>query len=458
MSSVVRVRFAPSPTGSLHLGGLRTALINYLFAKNQKGRFIVRIEDTDTHRSEDRYIREQLQDLKNFGLSPDEGPCPLTLEDKGDRGPYRQSQRLDIYRSFAQKLVQKGRAYEEASRQGEGGGGPVLRFKNFENKKHYTFQDVVRGRVSLPSDMVGDFVLLRSSGLPVYNFSCAVDDHLMGMTHVFRSEEHLPNTLRQLMIYEALGVPPPCFGHLSLILGEDRQKLSKRKGAFSVSQYMEKGYLPFALLNFLALQGWNPKTSREVFNFPDLVQAFSLKGLNAKPAVFDDQKLRWMNRQHLEKLSDADLLKKLQTFFQDRGWGFPEEGALEAVQVLREGFSTLQEARDWFSPLLEDHFKVENSAEEVLNWPLTPEVLKAWKAFLLQHTGGERVSKEEFLSGIKSIQKQTRAKGKFLFMPIRSAVLGRASGVELKLLVPLISKSTLVKRVGQLESSASSKK
>lgn len=430
------------------MGGLRTALINYLFAKNQKGRFILRIEDTDLSRSEDRYIREQLQDLKNFGLIPDEGPHPLTLEDQGDFGPYRQSQRQNLYLSLAQKLIQKGRAYEEPSKEG---GKPVVRFKNFENKKHYTFQDVVRGQVSLPSDMVGDFVLLRSSGLPVYNFSCAVDDHLMGITHVFRSEEHLPNTLRQLMIYEALDVPPPLFGHLSLILGEDRQKLSKRKGAFRVSEYQEKGYLPLALLNFLALMGWNPKTSREVFNFSDLVQAFSLKGLNAKPAVFDDQKLRWMNRQHLEKLSDADLLEKLQTFFQKRGWGFPAgEEALRAVQVLREGFSTLEEAKDWFLPLLKDHFKVEGSAEEVLNWPLTSAVLKAWEAFLLQHKEGEKISKEEFLAGVKSIQKQTQAKGKFLFMPIRSAVLGRASGVELKLLIPLIAKSILLQRVKHL--------
>ena len=332
----VRVRFAPSPTGSLHLGGARTALINYLFAKQQKGSFILRIEDTDLNRSNDKYLKSQLTDLKWLGFHWNEGIHPETLKSYGDYGPYRQSQRLPVYKEYAKKLIELGKAYycflsdseidqikkqkgkvlkspyrdrnlQEAHLRIVKGETPVVRFKNSSHKKVYAFQDVVRGKVSLPSDMVGDFILLRSSGQPVYNFSCAVDDHLMNISHVFRSEEHLANTLRQLMIYESFSWEFPAFGHLSIILGEDRQKLSKRTGSVSCGEYRKQGYLPEAILNFLALLGWNPKTKQEVFTFSELVKSFSLTGLNTAAGVFDPKKLNWMNKQHIRSMDDMLL-------------------------------------------------------------------------------------------------------------------------------------------------------
>ena len=334
----VRTRFAPSPTGGLHLGGARTALINYLFAKNQNGTFVLRVEDTDQARGEETFLHEQLKDLAWLNLHHDEGPnlnqtgsehsnrefsnksSINTGQDKGNYGPYRQSLRLLLYQKYADKLINEGKAYycflteeeiqkikqeflkknqaprilspyrdgslKQAKERLSRGEKATIRFKSKENKTNYLLKDVVRGEVSFPSDMVGDFVLIRSSGLPVYNFACAVDDHLMHISHVFRSEEHLPNTLRQMMIFEAFNWPLPIYGHLSLILGEDKKKLSKRKGALSCGEYQKQGYLPSAVLNFLALMGWNPKTEQEIFTLPELEKAFSLKGLNPFPWCF----------------------------------------------------------------------------------------------------------------------------------------------------------------------------
>ncbi len=460
--SGVRVRFAPSPTGSLHVGSLRTALINHLFAQNQKGCMIIRVEDTDLTRSQDIYIREQLQDLKHMGFHWKEGLNPHTLKSEGPFAPYRQSQRLAIYKEYGEKLVQKGRAYYDDSPpsvKGEknqpppqAGTKPVLRFKNFSHKKIHTFEDQVRGKISLPSDMVGDFVLIRSSGLPVYNFCCAVDDHLMGISHVLRSEEHLPNTLRQLMIYEALNLKPPVFGHLSLILGQDRQKLSKRTGALSAGEYLKKGYLPEALLNFLALQGFNPKTTQEVFTLKELEGVFSLKGLNAAAAVFDEQKLRWINRQHLLRLDEEDLWEKLTAFFSDRNWQLPSEREWKkrVLFLIRESFSTFLEAEPLLSLLAQNQFVIKDSVKEVLHWPLSVKVLKAWESCLQTSSKGRWLDDGFFLSVVKKIKEQTGAKGKFLFMPIRCAVLAQPSGAELKQVVPLIPKEVLLNRVSLL--------
>ena len=350
--SDIRVRFAPSPTGQLHLGGVRTALINYLFAKNQKGTFIVRVEDTDQERGSDHFLKEQLKDLKWLGLNWDEGLDSETLKSFGEKGPYRQSERTDIYRKYAEQLVKEEKAYycfltdqeikeqkEQAVRQkkplrvvspyknstpGEAekklaaGEKAVIRFKTPEERKNYFIQDIVRGKVEFPSDMVGDFVILRSNGLPIYNFACVVDDYLMKISHVFRSEEHLANTLRQLMIYEAFSWPYPLFAHLSIILGEDGKKLSKRQGAVSCGEYREQGFLSSALLNFLALMGWNPKTKREVFSMDELIKNFSLEGLNASPAVFDKNKLKWIQTQHIQVMDDSLLWNILENFFKKK--------------------------------------------------------------------------------------------------------------------------------------------
>ena len=321
----VRVRFAPSPTGNLHVGGARTALFNYLFAQKYKGKFILRIEDTDQERNQEIFLKEQLEALNWLGLAWDEGPCLSSLlknknKDKGGLGPYRQSQRRPIYQKYADSLLEKGMAYycfltdeeikqmkeqaqksnkafrvesfyrdwtlKQALEKKQGGSPAVIRFKVPPEKKEYAIQDGVRGKVSFPSDMVGDFVLLRSNGLPVYNFCCTVDDALMKITHVFRAEEHLANTLRQLMVYEALGFSPPQYFHLSLILSEDKKKLSKRSGALSCLEYKKEGYLPSALNNFFALLGWSSEDGKEIFNSQELIQAFSEKRLNPAGGCF----------------------------------------------------------------------------------------------------------------------------------------------------------------------------
>ena len=288
----VRTRFAPSPTGYLHVGGARTALYNWAYAKKMKGAFVLRIEDTDEVRSNKKALDLQLSDLKNLGLNWDEGPHV-----NGPYGPYKQSERLDIYRTYAQQLLESGKAFycfcsdeelqnkrqkalkegnpphydghcrhlDNAQKRLESGERAAIRLKVPEQKKKYTFKDLIRSEVTFSSDMVGDFIILRSDGMPVYNFCCAVDDALMEITHVLRSEEHLSNTLRQIIVFEALDFPIPEFGHFSIILGEDRQKLSKRHGATSCYEYLNEGFLPEAIKNYLSLLGWSHPEGMEIF-------------------------------------------------------------------------------------------------------------------------------------------------------------------------------------------------
>ena len=301
--------------------------------------------------------------------------------------------------------------------------------------------------------MVGDFILLRSSGLPVYNFSCAIDDYSMKISHAFRSEEHLANTLRQMMIFEAFDWPLPHYGHLSLILGEDRKKLSKRHGSVSCGEYKKQGYLPSALLNFLALMGWNPKTEQEIFSFSELVDAFSLQGLNPSPGIFDKKKLDWINGKHLKQMKAADLLEKLKPFFEKEGLEFSQNSMWweKAVLNLKDTFSSLHETVNVFRFLADNFFEVHDTAKEVLLWPSTSSVLSAWESFLKSYPQVE-ISREDFSQACKNIQKQTQIKGKLLFMPIRTAVLGRPQGIELKTVIPLISRDVLLKRVSLLQS------
>ena len=484
----VRVRFAPSPTGWLHMGGVRTALINYLFARNQKGVFVLRVEDTDVERGDDTFLKQQLADLEWLGLHWDEGPCAKTLVDKGSYGPYRQSKRLSLYQKYAKELLDSDKAYycflteeeieeikkealknkkpfrvdspyREGNRQSaeeriKKGDKAVVRFKVPGEKKQYIFNDIVRGEVSFPSDMVGDFVLLRSSGLPVYNFSCAIDDYSMKISHAFRSEEHLANTLRQLMIFEAFSWSPPLYGHLSIILGEDHKKLSKRHGSVSCSEYRKSGYLPSSLLNFLSLMGWNPKTTQEIFSLSELVSCFSLEGLNPSPGIFDKQKLDWMNSQHLKAMTDEELLNCLKPFLNAAQLQFSGDDLWwrKVISSLRDSFTSLPGAVDILRFLSEKDFQLHPTSQEVLEWPSTLSVLNAWENFL-QSYEAEEIRPEVFSKACGKIKKETQTKGKFLFMPIRTAVLGRPQGVELKTIIPLIKRSVLRERVSLIKRS-----
>lgn len=480
-SRKIRVRFAPSPTGYLHVGGARTALYNYLFAKQKGGDFVLRIEDTDEERSTETSLRMQIQDLEWLGLAWDEGPDAQTLQDKGPYGPYRQSQRKDIYMKYARQLIEEGHAYycfmteeeiEKQKKELEAQGKPphlqspyrdwttaqaqeklnagtpaVIRFKVPKEKTEFKFRDLVRGEVTFPSDMIGDFVLMRAGGMPVYNFSCTIDDALMKITHVFRAEEHLSNTLRQMMIYQALKWELPQFGHLSIILGEDRQKLSKRHGATSCNEYRLKGYLPEALNNFIALLGWSSASGEEVMSMKQMIEQFDTDRLNPASAVFDEKKLTWMNSVHLRALDHKELWRRLEPWFQQAGLELPGSAEWQdrSLAVFKTSMETLADAVELYRPLSDKSFSIGDEGKDTLAWDTSRAVVETWRD-LLKASGKDYLSEEEFTAIQDKVKTECEVKGKQLFMPIRVAVIGKPHGAELKILVPLLKTSSLIQR------------
>lgn len=480
-SKPVRVRFAPSPTGYLHVGGARSALYNLLFALHNEGQFILRIEDTDQARSTDESLKMMISDLKWLGLNWHEGPHPETLQDMGPYGPYKQSERLSIYLKYAEELIHSGKAYycfmtdeeletarEKIKSEGSqahvvspyenmslsdalikksAGDKAVVRFKTRELKKDYILKDLIRGDVRFPSDMVGDFVLLRSDGMPVYNFCCAVDDHLMKISHVLRAEEHLPNTLRQMMIYEGLGWDLPEFGHISLVLDDDRQKLSKRKGAVSCDQYRKEGYLPAAMNNFLALLGWSHPEEKEIMNFTEMKDAFSLDRVHSSGAVFDRVKLKWMNAQHIRALPAEEIWLQIEPFLNEAGLKLPtsSEWRLQSVETFKSYLEILSDAVKFYTPLDDQKYEILSESEEALKWPSTALVLNTWKELVEAHTS-ETFSEADFLKIQDEVKNKAGQKGKNLFFPIRIALIGQPHGAELKLLVPLMNKKSILRR------------
>ena len=479
--SEVRVRFAPSPTGYLHVGGARSALFNYLFAKKNNGKFILRIEDTDQARSTEESLKMMVQDLNWLGLNWDEGVDPVTLEDMGPYAPYRQSQRLDLYKKYAEQLLSSGKAYycfltdeelealreknktehghahiespyenwtlEQALAEKAKGKSAVVRFKTKHLRKDYILNDLIRGEVRFPSDMIGDFVLLRSDGMPVYNFCCVVDDGLMKISHVLRAEEHLPNTLRQLMIYEGLGWPTPQFGHISLVLDDDRQKLSKRKGAVACDNFRTDGYLPEAMNNFMALLGWSHPEGKEIFSLDEMKSLFSLDRLNASGAVFDRVKLKWMNAQYLRAMEPHHLWKLIEVHLKNKNIQYPADPnwQMKSVEIFKPKMEIAADAIPLYEALDDAQFAMHAESEEILKIETTKSVLEAWKK-LVSEVPGDYMSEADFVRIENEVKVLTNTKGKNLFMPMRVAVIGKPHGTELKLLAPLISKSSLVAR------------
>ena len=479
--SEVRVRFAPSPTGYLHVGGARSALFNMMFAKRHHGKFILRIEDTDQARSTDESLKMMIHDLKWLGLLWDEGPNPETLEDMGPFGPYKQSARLSIYKKVADELLQQGKAYycfmtdteidaarEKLKAAGEqphvqspyenldpalalkkiaSGEKAVVRFRTRELKKDYILHDLIRGDVKFPSDMVSDFVLLRSDGMPVYNFCCVVDDYMMKISHVLRAEEHLPNTLRQLMIYESMNWPLPQFGHMSLVLDDDRQKLSKRTGAASCDQFRTDGYLPSAMNNFLALLGWSSPDGKEILTLQEMIDAFSIERLNPSGAVFDRVKLKWMNAQHLRALPNDDIWKLISPYLMAAGLNLPTELSWQkqSVETFKSKLEVLADAVALYTPLDDSKYEILTESEEALKWPTSKAVLNAWVTAVSEHAT-EIISEAEFLKIQDEVKIKSGQKGKNLFFPIRIAIIGKPHGTELQTLVPLLSKKSILSR------------
>ena len=478
-SGPFRVRFAPSPTGHLHVGGARTALYCYLLAKKMGGDFILRVEDTDEARSTPEFLRLQLQGLQWLGLNWDEGPHPKTLEDVGENGPYRQSRRKEIYQQYADQLLASGKAFycfmtdrelEEQKKIAEQEGRPqqvlspyrdlplaeaqkkltkvgsaTIRFKVSKEKSSYSLNDLIRGQVTWPSDVIGDFVLIRSSRMPVYNFCCVIDDALMKISHVFRAEEHLNNTLRQMMLFEALGFNLPQFAHMSIILGPDRQKLSKRHGATSCQEYQRQGYLPEAFNNFMALLGWSSPQGQEILSMEEMVEQISLDRFHSSPAIFDHQKLKWMNATYLRALSNKELWVRLQPFLADLELPTDTAWRDKALSLMKSYMETFAESLELFRPLSKEVFTLFPEAKESLEWESSPKVVRKWLE-LLEKCPSASLSEAEFDQAQNQIKTDCQVKGKFLFMPIRVAVLGKPHGAELKVLVPLLDKSVLMTR------------
>lgn len=458
----VRVRFAPSPTGPLHIGGARSALFNYLYAVHQGGQLVLRIEDTDLERSKREYEEEIMTSLHWLGLSWDEG-----VDRGGPHSPYRQTERLSIYQDYVQELLDKDLAYPcfcteeelEAEReallaQGEmprysgkcrsltederqayqdSGHIPAIRFKVPENQV-YVVHDLVRGQVTFESENEGDFIIMKSDGIPTYNFAVVIDDALMEITHVVRAEEHLANTPRQLMIYEALRFKRPEFAHISLILGEDRQKMSKRHGATSLIQYREMGYLPEALFNFLALLGWSPEGEEEILDHKQIADSFTLERVSRSPAVFDLDKLNWMNQQYVKRLDTQELNNRLQPFIAATAYAqqveeLSSEQLQWLMQAVRERLVCLKDIEQLL-PIFFDEPKVEAEAGEVLSQPGVKQVLQTLSTHL-----PSTEDPDEYRQCIKAVVKELKLKAKDIFMPVRCALTGQVHGPDLHLIM-----------------------
>ncbi|HOC19546.1 MAG TPA: glutamate--tRNA ligase [Vicinamibacterales bacterium] len=471
----MRVRFAPSPTGHLHVGNARTALFNWLLARGSGGTFILRIEDTDRERSTSASEQAILEDLEWLGLEWDEGPGV-----GGDRGPYRQSERLDIYRAQADRLLAEGRAYycfcpeaqlkaerEAALAAGEApkysgrcrslspsevaarrsrGEPAAVRFRVPEGGD-VAFLDGVRGLVSFPRATIGDFVLLRSDGNPAYNFAVVVDDALMEVTQVVRGEDHISNTPRQVLLYEALGYRAPRFAHVALVMGPDHTPLSKRHGATSVAEFRARGYLPEALLNYLALIGWSPGGDQEVLPIDELARRFRLEDVGRSAGVFDEEKLAWVNR-HYMRLAGASRLARLAApFLRAEGIVVTEPDAggwayLESVVVMAS--DSVDRLADIPGRL---RFLFSYDAARALARPEVQAIVnedgarEVVRCLAHELAASERLtSREAFRAAADRVKRETGRKGKALFHPIRVALTGEAGGPELDHAVPAIER------------------
>ena len=530
-NSPVRVRFAPSPTGHLHVGNARTALFNWLFARQKDGTMVLRIEDTDLDRSEARYEDQLIDDLKWLGLDWDEGP-----DVGGPYGPYRQSDRLDVYREHAERLLSERKAYlcfcteEELQRERENATAehrqPIysgkcrnldpaeaeLRRKDREAcairlripEHPIKFHDIVHGPVEFSNEVVSDPIILRSSGMPVYNYVVVIDDALMKITHVIRGDDHLSNTPKQVALYEALGWPVPEFAHLSTILGADRERLSKRHGATSIANFRDMGVLPEALVNYLALLGWAPSGgTREIFSREELVKEFSLERVTPSPAVFDMEKLYWLNR-HYIKESPAERIEKLALPYYARALA-PDR--VQSLDQMAKHQAPSDESRPGgpteLSPALQRWDEPENDPksrrdDRFAKLPWSPDVVK-WlgsitrmlapsvdrldqlpdKAALIFHYDAKaalaspdnaevlagpqtdavlarfvfkvledecardgRLTPEQFKKIVNEVKAETGAKGKELFHPIRIAITGSHSGPEFDKLIPILEEGS----------------
>jgi glutamyl-tRNA synthetase len=476
----VRVRFAPSPTGNLHIGGARTALYNYIFARANGGKYILRIEDTDQERSTKEFEASQLDDMQWLGLVHDEGPGI-----GGEYAPYHQAQRVEIYHKYADQLLSEGKVFYDfcsddelekmAIKNKEEGTPPYTgKWKEKENWPEaksrvaagekaplrflvpdidISYKDYVRGDVTFPKGMVGDFVIMRSNGLPTFNFCNVIDDHLFKISHVIRGEDHVNNTLRQVMVYQAFDFPLPEFAHVSLLIGEDRQKLSKRHGATSVKQYREDGYLPEALANYLCLLGWSHPEEKDVFTIEELSHKdiFTLTRFSKSHAVYDIEKLKYINGQHIKKMSLEDLQKRVEPFMPKESWYFKQDTSWQQnfISLFQEKVHLLTEFNDMLGELQGESFNLTDELKEILAWDTTPQI-KDYIQGQLESVTTEFVDADTFSQWMNHCKKELKIKGKPLFMGFRGVLTGQNHGADLKVLIPLTPVSVLKTRIAKL--------
>lgn len=480
----VRLRFAPSPTGWLHIGGLRTALFNYLYAKKMGGEFILRIEDTDRTRYVEGAIENLLDALKWSGIENDEGPKMIDgeLKEVGDYGPYIQSNRLPLYRKYVDELIEKGAAYycfcdkerldairaereakgliprydgfcrsipiEEAKKRVAAGEPYVVRLK-LNKHEDVTFHDLVRGDITINTDDMDDQVLLKSDGFPTYHMAVVVDDHLMGVTHIVRGEEWLPSTPKHVLLYKALGWEAPTYVHLPTVLNKSRKKLSKREGDVAVGDFRKAGYLPDALINFLALIGWSPDTTEEIMNMDTMIKEFSFERVSKTGGIFDLDKLNWMNAHYIRNKEKSELLD-LAIPFMEEEIGLTEEEILAnrdyyeiMMEAVKEDCDTLRVLANKCRMFTEEKITYDEDTKEWLESEDLPKLKEGIKELLkdreldLEYAG-------EFM---KLLKEKTGVKGKALFMPVRSLLTGKAKGPDFVHVLYLLGKDKIEKRI-----------
>ena len=476
----VRVRYAPSPTGNLHIGNARTALFNYLFAKHYGGDFVLRIEDTDFKRNKEEGERSQLKYMDWLGLDYDEG-----IGKEKEFGPYRQSERIEIYQKYAEQLLAEDKAYKcymtaeelEAEREEQVANGLPPRYSGkhahltkeeqdqFEKEgrkpsirirvpqdRTYSFNDMVKGELSFEGKDFGDFVIVKNDGVATYNFAVAIDDHLMEISHVLRGDDHVSNTPKQLVVYEALGFKPPIFGHMTLIVNENKKKLSKRDETIIqfIEQYDDLGYLPEALFNFITLLGWSPEGEQEIFTREEFVKIFDEKRLSKSPAFFDNNKLTWINNQYIKAQPLERIVNLALPFFVKEGVATQEEvdnnraWFEKLISLYQPQMSYGAEIVELTKQFFVEEIKFDEEELEILKQDTTVAV---FEDFLEKLEIAGDFSSESIKTLIKTIQKDTGVKGKNLFMPIRIASTGSMHGPELNTSLELLGRDRVVTRV-----------
>lgn len=481
---MVRLRFAPSPTGYLHIGGLRTALYNYLYAKQNGGKFLLRIEDTDRTRYVEGAIENLIHELKWAGVEADEGVC-LDENDKitevGECGPYIQSERVEkgIYNKYAEELIEKGYAYycfcskerlddiknqqkadgkiprydglcrgvsiEDAKKRIANGESYVIRLKLPENRD-IVFEDVIKGKITINTNDMDDQVLIKADGFPTYHFAVVVDDHLMGITHIVRGDEWISSTPKHIYLYEALGFEKPIFVHLPTVLNKSGKKLSKRNDDASVEDFRLKGYLPEALINYLALVGWSPESNEEILSLDEMVKQFSFDRVSKSGGVFDVDKLDWVNAQYIRKMEVSELAKLVKPYLVKAGFIKEDicEKRLELItKTFQESISRLPEIVEQSRFLFED-VAVEPDALKMRNVEHIEILKEKMKEELSQI---EEMDEETAKGFMKKVQKASGFKGKDLYMPVRALLTGQVHGPELSNILEILGKGEILRRL-----------